>query len=205
MQPWIGRLVGPNCEERSRLLCNTTPSWVLKEYADIIAQPVTSIVIATLLSSSYLTSWKQADVVPITKQKPVQVINKHLRPISLTPIISKLAEDFVVSALTSMLHYWTRATDGTGSTVRVVLFDYRKVFDYNDHQLLTRKIYSLDIPPGGRGGGPLGDRFLVASVSARKALRGLFLWVGPRTCWLTSGDKIVAVALPAHINDLRVP
>ena len=48
-------------------------------------------------------------------------------------------------ALTSMLHHWTRATDGTGSAVRVVLFDYRKAFDYIDHQLLTHKIYSLDI------------------------------------------------------------
>ena len=51
-------------------------------------------------------------------------------------------------ALTSMLHHWTRATDGTGSAVRVVLFDYRKAFDYIDHQLLTHKIYSLDIPRG---------------------------------------------------------
>ena len=48
-------------------------------------------------------------------------------------------------ALTSMLHHWARATDGTGSAVRVVLFDYRKAFDYIDHQLLTHKIYSLDI------------------------------------------------------------
>ena len=51
-------------------------------------------------------------------------------------------------ALTSMLHHWTRATDGTGSAVRVVLFEYRKAFDCIDHQLLTHKIYSLDIPRG---------------------------------------------------------
>lgn len=37
------------------------------------------------------------DLVPILKQKPVTNINKHLRPISLTPMISKLAEDFVVT------------------------------------------------------------------------------------------------------------
>ena len=111
-------------------------------------------------------------MVPISKQKPVQVINKHLRPISLTPIISKSAEDFVVSAfvgpavliiidtdhfgaiprsstaqaLTSMLHHWTRAADGTGSAVKVVLFDYCKAFVCIDHQLLTRKIYSFNIP-----------------------------------------------------------
>ena len=113
-----------------------------------------------------------ADVVPIPKQKPVTNINKHLRPISLTPTISKLAEDFVVSqhvgpavlevidpnqfggipksstlyVLTSMLHLWTKATDGTGSAVRVVLFDYRKAFDLIDHNLLVQKVFSLSIP-----------------------------------------------------------
>ena len=33
----------------------------------------------------------------IPKQKPVKDINNHLRPISLTPIISKLAEEIVVN------------------------------------------------------------------------------------------------------------
>ena len=43
------------------------------------------------------TAWKLADVVPVPKQKPVEDVNKHLRPISLTPTISKVAEDFVVA------------------------------------------------------------------------------------------------------------
>ena len=41
-------------------------------------------------------AWKMADVVPIPKVKPVEDISKHLRPISLTPTLSKVAEDFVV-------------------------------------------------------------------------------------------------------------
>ena len=45
-------------------------------------------------------------------------------------------------ALTSMLHHWMRATDGMGSAVRVALFDYRKAFDYIDHQLLTQNLQS---------------------------------------------------------------
>ena len=89
-----------------------------------------------------------------------------------------------------------QATDGTGSAVRVDLFDYRKVFDYIDHQqLLTRKMYNLDIP---RGVARWVVDFSVASVSERKALCGLFLWVGPRTSRCTSGDKIAAVAIPVH-------
>ena len=48
----------------------------------------------------------------------------------------------------SMVHSWTKHTDGTGSTVRVVLFDYRKAFDLIDHKLLVRKLLALDLPVG---------------------------------------------------------
>ena len=91
------------------------------------------------------------------KVKPVTIITKHIRPISLTPDLFKLAEEIVVSkyigsavlelirpnqfsavpksstlhALISVVHTWAQATDGTGSAVRVVLLDYRKAFDLN--------------------------------------------------------------------------
>jgi hypothetical protein len=100
------------------------------------------------------------------------LINKHLRPISLTPILSKVAEEFVIRihlkpavlevldenqfgvisdsstshALIKMLHRWTEATDGSGSTVRVILFDYKKAFDYIDHTILVPKLKLLRIP-----------------------------------------------------------
>ena len=41
-------------------------------------------------------SWKEADIAPVPKQIPADDVNKHLRPISLTPVLSKLTEDFVV-------------------------------------------------------------------------------------------------------------
>ena len=46
--------------------------------------------------SKFPKSWKLANVVPIPKSTPVQHINQHLRPVSLTSILSKVAEDFVV-------------------------------------------------------------------------------------------------------------
>ena len=81
---------------------------------------------------------EEADVVPVPKQRPVQDINKHLRPISLTPILSKIAEEYVVDtyvkpavlskidpqqfgtlpesstthASISMTHSWAKSTDG---------------------------------------------------------------------------------------------
>ena len=88
-------------------------------------------------------------------------LSKQLHPISLTPASSKLAEDFVVSThvglavlkiidhnqyggipksstlfvLISMFHHWLQSTDGTGAATRIVLFDYRKAFDFIDHKI----------------------------------------------------------------------
>ena len=39
--------------------------------------------------------WKQANVVPVPKSNPPTSINKDLRPISLTPTVSKILESFV--------------------------------------------------------------------------------------------------------------
>ena len=112
------------------------------------------------------TIWKMADVTPLPKKKPVVDIQKELRPISLTPCISKVAEEFVVDgfvnpavmnilddnqygaipnssttmALISMLHSWSLGKDGNGATVRTLLLDYRKAFDLIDHSILVRKL-----------------------------------------------------------------
>ena len=148
-------------------------NWLLRKYAEILVQPITFILNASFREQRLPTSWKLADLVPLPKQKPVEDLIKHLRPISLTPAISKLAEDFVVSthvgpvvlqtidsnrcggiprsstlyALISMIrvHHRSKATDGTGAAVRVVLFDYRKAFDLINDNLLATKILGLDI------------------------------------------------------------
>ena len=86
------------------------PGWVLKENADLLA-----VQIADILNSSYREGrlpplWKEADVVPVPKQRPVQDINKHLRPISLTPILSKISEEYVVDTYMSSLLSSQRST-----------------------------------------------------------------------------------------------
>ena len=121
--------------------------------------------------------WKEADVVPVPKQRPINDINKHLRPISLTPILSKLAEDHIVEkyvkpavlqridprqfgtipksstthALVNMTHNWLVNTDGNGATARVVLLDFRKAFDLIDHSVLVQKLTTYDIPSQVKG------------------------------------------------------
>ena len=107
-----------------------------------------------------------ADVPPLPKKKPVKELKKDIRPISLTPCISKVAEGFIVDdyvklavmsviddsqygaipnssttmALISMLHNWSINTDGNGATVTTILFHYRKAFDFIDHDILIRKL-----------------------------------------------------------------
>ena len=116
--------------------------------------------------------WKHVDITPLPKVKQVSDPKKDFRPISLTPALSKIAEDFVVStyikpavgkvadpnqfgtisssstvlALISMVHYWLQTTDGNGAYVRIMLFDYRKAFDMIDHSTLVAKLKNVDIP-----------------------------------------------------------
>ena len=150
------------------------PNWLLKDYADFLANPVCDILNSSFDEQALPASWKYANVTPLPKTKPVSIIAKHIRPISLTPTLSKLAEDFVVrnyvgpaileiidpnqfgavpkssttQALISMMHTWASATDGTGAAVRIVLLDYRKAFDLIDHRILVDKILSLRMPRG---------------------------------------------------------
>ena len=38
-----------------------------------------------------------------------------------------------------LLGVWSQGTDGNGSTIRTLLFDYKKAFDLIDHSILVRK------------------------------------------------------------------
>ena len=75
---------------------DNVPNWLLKEYSDILAFPITQILNASYREQRLPTIWKMADVPPLPKKKPVLGLKKDLRPISLTPCVSKVAEEFVV-------------------------------------------------------------------------------------------------------------
>ena len=150
-------------------------NWVLREFADILAAPVADILNSSFSKCKVPRAWKIADVPPLPKAPTVNDINKDLRPISLTSTLSKVAESFVIDedlkpvllstvdpsqfgfipgscttfALISMFHHWLRATctDGTGSTVRTALLDFRKAFDLVDHHILVGKLLSLGVKP----------------------------------------------------------
>ena len=47
---------------------------------------------------------------------------------------------------TCFIGHWSKGTDGNGSKVRTILFDYRKAFDLIDHCILIDKLCMLDMP-----------------------------------------------------------
>ena len=72
------------------------PNWFLKEYSYIIALPIMKILNMSFYEQSIPTAWKMADVVPLQKKKRVNILEKDLRPISLTQCVLKVAEEFIV-------------------------------------------------------------------------------------------------------------
>ena len=141
------------------------PSWVLKENLDLLAAPVADILNSSFLEHRLPTWWKKADITPLPKTSPVSDANKHLRPISLTSILSKVGEEFVVDsrvkpailaktdrnrtvhALISMLHNWYKDTDSNGSTVHMMIFDFKKTFVLINHAILMAKLGDYELPP----------------------------------------------------------
>ena len=115
------------------------PSWILKGFADILALPVSMLINEFFKKEQLPLIWKCANIAPLPKSSTVNDIYTDLRPISLTPTISKIAEEYVVvnhvkpavlkhirpdqygcipqssttHALINLIHQWSKATDGT--------------------------------------------------------------------------------------------
>ena len=71
------------------------PKWLLVDFCGVLAGPIASTANASLRKRNIPTLWKSADICHVPKISPPQVIESDLRPISLTPVLSKVMEDFV--------------------------------------------------------------------------------------------------------------
>lgn len=115
------------------------PNWVLKEFAEILATPITDILNTSFCDCKVPYIWKIADVCPLPKVSTICDFTKHLRPISLMSTLSKLGEGITINkelkhtvlksidsrqyrfipgssttfALISMLHEWLSSTDNS--------------------------------------------------------------------------------------------
>ena len=114
---------------------------------------------------------KLANTCPLPKKSPHHDIKKDLRPISLTPILSKGIEFYArdwfmnfflneideyqygsqsecstIIALAQLVHNWLLSLDRGKCIIRILLIDFSKAFDLVDHNILMHKIESLSTP-----------------------------------------------------------
>jgi hypothetical protein len=150
---------------------DSIPNWLLKGAADNLAIPICAMWNSSLREGNVPRLWKSADICPIEKIPRPMRVDKDLRPISLTAVISKSLESFTrdwvmefmqdildehqygslkgcstTLALIETFHLWLGALEDTGSTVRILFLDFRKAFDRVDHSILLTKLANLGLP-----------------------------------------------------------
>ena len=72
-------------------------NWLWKDFSDTLAQPIASIINTSYKEQQLPKMWKTANVTPLPKTTLVQDLIKQPTPISLTPCLSKLVEEFIVT------------------------------------------------------------------------------------------------------------
>ena len=71
------------------------PNWFLRDFAFALSEPLCCLFNSSIQEGYVPNVWKQANIVPIPKSKPPKSIEQDLRPISLTPTLSKILESLI--------------------------------------------------------------------------------------------------------------
>ena len=163
-------------EQILRRLKNTSPgidnipTWVFRSCSYELADLVANIFSCSFLTGDVPASWLTAVITPVPKISHPHCLS-DFRPISVTPILSRIAEKIVVrkwlrpsipssaiadqyafkptgstdAALVRMMHSVTYLLE-TNNFVRCLMVDFSKAFDTVDHIVLVRKLRSLGLP-----------------------------------------------------------
>lgn len=143
--------------------CDGIPAKILKEYAPLLAPPISKLINRSITSCRFPDDLKKANVSPVFK-KDDNLIKSNFRPVSILPTISKIYEkvlneqlslfcdgifhDFISafrkgfscqSVLLRLIEDWHRALD-RGNFVGAILMDLSKAFDSMPHNLIVAKL-----------------------------------------------------------------
>ena len=77
------------------------PIWVIKDCLPAILPSIESIINTSLLTASFQSAWKNAEVIPVPKDGDCETNNN--RPISLLPVLSKVCERVAYNQFTAYL------------------------------------------------------------------------------------------------------
>lgn len=143
-------------------------SFLVKDCAYVLAQPLTNIFDQSLKSEKFPALWKTAKIVPVYKSRKKSNCENY-RPIALIPNFAKVFETailpYINNSIKSILSEWEHGCIPHKSTVTnlacfkhyminsmergkqvdVVYLDFSKAFDAIDHQILKRKLNSLNL------------------------------------------------------------
>jgi len=147
------------------------PNWLLRDFAAVLCGPLCAIFNQSLREGYVPDQWKRANVIPIPKVHPPASVDSDLRPISLTPTVSKIFEALVgqhilpavmdkldpnqfgavrgrstVHALVSVTQKWHETLDA-GNSIRTVFVDYAKAYDHVQHSIVLEKMTLFGIDP----------------------------------------------------------
>ena len=81
------------------------PNWLLKEFAEVLAEPVCTILNSSFREQKFPSAWKLANITPLVKAKPVTDVSKHLRPISLTQLYQRSLRILSLLHISVLLYY----------------------------------------------------------------------------------------------------
>ena len=150
------------------------PPWYLQLIAPVISKPLSTIYNKCINYSFFPTQWKSSIIHPIPKTKHPSSASEF-RPISITPILSRLLEKFIMrqyiypcfdhpsvkpdlmdqfafrptGSPTAAITYLTTVVTSllrTNSHVHLIALDFSKAFDTLNHFTLANNLASLPLP-----------------------------------------------------------